>query len=381
MHAPSVGEGWQARPVLERARLANPRLQLVYTWFSPSAEQFAASLDVDWAGPLPLDTPGNAQAVLAALQPTALVFAKADVWPVLAEAAHARGVRLGLVSATLARGSSRDRFARALLRDAYAALDAIGAIDQDHAGRLVALGARSSVISVTGDTRFDQVWQRARDADRSSPLLLPFRDDRPTLVAGSTWPADERHLFAAWPRLLHEVGNGGRGVGGAGRRPRLIVAPHEPSPVHSATVARWAQQSTLSFATLGSAEAGGADVVLVDRVGVLGELYSIATVAFVGGGFHDAGLHSVLEPAAFGVPVIFGPRHTGSRDALLLLAAGAADWSATTEGIARALDRWLLQEPAGRASAGASALAVVEAGRGAADRSWQLVAALLATSG
>src|SRR3954466_2730510 len=185
MHAPSVGEGLQARPVLEIARTRRRDLQLAYTYFSPSAVGFAQNLDVDFRDYLPFDTPGDARVALDALRPTALVFSKLDVWPVITREARSRDVRLGLISATLSRGSSRrSRAASALLRDAYDALEVVGAIDDADADRLVQLGVRSSVVVVTGDTRYDQVWQRAQRVDRSSELLVRLRSARPTIVAG-----------------------------------------------------------------------------------------------------------------------------------------------------------------------------------------------------
>jgi len=117
-------------------------------------------------------------------------------------------------------------------------------------------------------------------------------------------------------------------------------------------------------------------VVVVDRVGVLGDLYAIADIAYVGGGFHAAGLHSVLEPAAFGTPVIFGPRHANSREAGLLLAAGAATRVSDAPSLEVALGHWV-EEPAARRSAGDAAREVVRAGLGAAERSYELVASLM----
>ncbi|HEY3554222.1 MAG TPA: glycosyltransferase N-terminal domain-containing protein, partial [Casimicrobiaceae bacterium] len=190
MHAPSVGEGLQARPVLDLMRARRPDVQLAYTHFSPSATAFARGLDVDFHDYLPFDTPGDCRVALEALSPTALVFSKLDVWPVITAQARARGVRLGMVSATLARGSSRrSRTASAVLRDAYAALEVVGAIDDADADRLVQLGVRPPAIAITGDTRYDQVWLRAQRTDRGGPLLQRLRDTRPTIVAGSTWPA------------------------------------------------------------------------------------------------------------------------------------------------------------------------------------------------
>jgi 3-deoxy-D-manno-octulosonic-acid transferase len=367
MHAPSVGEGLQARPVLELARARMPGTELAYTYFSPSAERFAASLDVDFRDVLPFDDAGDVRAALDALAPRALVFSKLDVWPVLAREASRRGVRLGLISATLASGSSRLRgLAASMLRDAYARLDRVGAISDDDAGRLVALGVPASRIVVTGDTRYDQVWARASAASLESRLLAPVRSARPTLVAGSTWPADERHLLDAWSRVRDGVPDA-----------RLVVAPHEPTPRHVEPIERWADDAGLRRARLGSPDAGTADVVLVDRVGVLGDLDALADVAYVGGGFHAAGLHSVLEPAAFGAPVVFGPRHHASRDAGLLLAAGGGITVVDATSLEAALVAWL-DDPAALRSAGEAARAMVRGGLGAAERSYALVAALMA---
>jgi len=367
-HAPSVGEGLQARPVLEALRAEHPQIQLAYTWFSPSAESFARGLDVDFRDVLPFDTTRAARAALDALRPSALVFSKLDVWPTLVEQASRREIPLALLSATLAAGSSRTRgAAKLLLRDAYAALDLVGAVSHDDAARLIDLGCRAAAVRVTGDTRFDQVIARAARADRGGSLLGPLHSDRPTLVIGSSWPADERELLPAIARLhrLHP-------------RLRTIIAPHEPTAGHLAPLAQWAVSAGLRSVPLGSAGAAAADIIVVDRLGVLGELYALADAAFVGGGFHAAGLHSVLEPAAYGVPVIFGPRHHGSRDAGLLLAAGAARAVHDQGAIIDVLRQWI-EDPAARQAAGAAARRVVEENAGATAQSVTLVDELLQT--
>jgi len=297
---------------------------------------------------LPFDATGDARAAIRALDPTALVFSKLDVWPTLAREASNRGVGLGLVSATLSPGSTRRRgIAAALLRDAYARLDRVGAISAEDAERLIALGVPATRVTVTGDTRFDQVWARAARADVGSALLSPLRSDRPTLVAGSTWPADERPLLEAWSSLREQH-----------PEMRLIIAPHEPTPVHLEPIERWTTIAKVRHARLAAAEAAEADVVIVDRVGVLGDLYALADVAFVGGGFHAAGLHSVLEPAAFGAPVVFGPRYANSREAGLLLAAGAAASVGDAPSLEVVLGHWL-EETTARRTAGDAAREVV----------------------
>ncbi|MGI9078465.1 MAG: 3-deoxy-D-manno-octulosonic acid transferase [Gemmatimonadaceae bacterium] len=366
MHAPSVGEGLQARPVIDILRRRRPDLQLAYTFFSPSAESFARSLSVDFSDYLPFDTTADANAALDALRPAAIVFSKLDVWPVLAQEASARGVRLGLISATLAPDSTRKGFAgTVLLRDAYALLDAVGAIGDGDAARLARLGVRASVVAVTGDTRYDQVWERAKFANRQESLLTPFRSHRATLVAGSTWPSDEAPLLEAWQSLRLAFPSA-----------RLIIAPHEPSEIHLQAIEQWASATGIHHGRLGTPGAGEKDMILVDRTGVLGDLYALAACAFVGGGFHRAGLHSVIEPAAFGVPVLFGPRYNGNRDATSLIARGGGLSASSAPEIITHLARWLADDGE-RRTAGALAAAMVQDGLGAAERSASLVEQLI----
>jgi 3-deoxy-D-manno-octulosonic-acid transferase len=380
-HAASVGEGRQAEAVLRRVAAARPDWQMAYTYGSPSAERFAAGLPVAVAGFVPFDTVRDTAAALDALRPAALVFSATDIWPELVRAAAARGVALGVVSATLAPTSSRRGVAaRALLRHAYAALDRVGAIAEADADALARLGARAARIAVTGDTRHDAALERLAAADPEAPHLRALRggNDRPLVLAGSTWPPDERVLLPALADLWRR-----------GARFRLALAPHEPTAAHLAALERrlrrhlGAECRVVRLSSLlGSADSEPLatrnsasrnwDAVVVDRVGILAELYQAASIAYVGGGFHAGGLHSVIEPAAAGVPVLFGPRWRGSRDARLLLDAGAARTVRDARELVAVL-AWWLEDEAARATAGAAARAVVEGGAGAAERSAQLV--------
>ena len=363
-HAPSVGEGLQALPVIQLLRSRRPDVQIVYTHYSPSAADFARSTGADFADYLPFDSFGAAAAAISAIRPTVLVFSKLDVWPALTETAGRCGVKLGLISATLPEASARRNvFARHALDDAYRALDRVGAISDDDANRLTQQGVRAGRVSVTGDTRYDQVWTRAHAP--TSPLVQSLRSSTPTLVAGSTWPADEEELLPAWIELKKKIS-----------RPRLIIAPHELSEGHLKTIVNWAGLNRLKLSRVADIGARESDVILVDRYGVLGDAYALADVAYVGGGFHAAGLHSVLEPAAYGAPVLFGPRHARSHEASALLSSGGAHVVNDRAEIARRLED-LLGLTKSRDASGAAARAVVERGLGAAERSYQLVTELL----
>jgi 3-deoxy-D-manno-octulosonic-acid transferase len=364
-HAPSVGEGLQASPVIALVRTRRPDVQIAYTFYSPSAEQFAKSVPADFSDYLPFDTFDHADAVIAALKPSALVFSKLDIWPALTERAAAARVPVGVISATLPESSGRRGLvARAALGDAYSSIDRAGAIDETDAERLREQGVRGDRIRVTGDTRFDQVWARAQRG--ASPLVQRLRSSRPTLVAGSTWPPDEEHLLEAWIKIRDKIPDA-----------RLVIAPHETSDAHLRSIEGWARSHALTLARIDAPDAAGADVILVDRYGVLGDLYALADTAYVGGGFHSAGLHSVLEPAAFGAPVLFGPRHDKSREAGKLIESSGGAVVTGVADLTIRLSDWL-GSPAARDAAGASARAMVQSGLGAAERSYELVMALLA---
>lgn len=364
-HAPSVGEGLQALPVIELVRSRRPDVQIAYTFYSPSAEAFARTLPADFVDYLPFDTFNDADRIIAALSPGALVFSKLDVWPALTERAAAAGVPVGVISATLPESSGRRGvFARAALGDAYRSIERVGAIDEKDAERLREQGVRADRIGVTGDTRYDQVWTRAQ---RPTPALVKsLRSARPTLVAGSTWPTDEEHLLPSWTRIRDKIPDA-----------RLIIAPHEASNSHLRSIEAWARRAGLASARIDASNALDADVLLVDRYGILGDLYVIADVAYVGGGFQSAGLHSVLEPAAFGAPVLFGPRNEKSRDAARLVGAGGGAIVGGEVELSIRLADWL-GSPSARDAAGASARAMVQGGLGAAERSFALISALLA---
>jgi len=370
-HASSVGEGLQAEAVLRRIRARHPDWQIAYTYYSPSAEDFATRTGADVTDYLPYDVPAAAERVLAALRPDALVYSKLDLWPELACRADQHGVRVGLLAATVRPSSRRlETPIRQLLRPGYATVRAAGAVAEDDAARLVQLGVPREHIRVLGDPRFDSVIDRVRSVSPSDPLLR-YGAGAPTMVAGSTWPGDEEVLLTAFSRI-HV------------RRPeaRLILVPHEPSEEHLRGVETRARLLGLPAPVRLSQAAGPVPLLLVDRVGVLATIYGAGTMAAVGGGFHGAGLHSVLEPAAWERPVVFGPRWTESRDAALLLRAGGAEAIAelgtgeAAETLGKLWEDWMVNERR-RSAQGRKALAVVQSGIGAAERTADLVEALV----
>lgn len=366
VHAPSVGEGLQALPVIQAFRKKRPDAQLVYTFYSPSAERFATSTGADFFDYLPFDNERDTANALDAISPTAVVFSKLDVWPMFVAGATKRGVKTALLSATVPE-SSRRRSGIALmaLREAYDALDVVGAISPSDAERLLAMGVRGDRMTVTGDTRYDQVWARANAPNESrDEIVARYKDPRPTLVAGSTWPSDEKRLLPAWVHARRQLPGA-----------RLIIAPHELNKKHLASIEKWARESSLTLSRTSEPVARATEVILVDQYGILADMYAVADAAYVGGGFHSDGLHSLLEPASFGAPVLMGPMHMDNRDAGLLVGGGGAMRCFGPGDISARLLAWF-RSPAVLARASASARRVVEAGVGAGERSVELVEGL-----
>ncbi len=361
-HAASAGELRQAEPVIRRIRDRHPEWQLAVSYFSPSGRHVAESLPVDASGLAPWDTPADVTALLDALAPAAIVIVKHDLWPELAAAAAARAMPVALIAGTVRPGSSRLRWpARSLLAPAYASLRRVGAASEEDAVRLATLGTQPSRIEVLGDPRYDGVRERIAAA-------TPLPQEPATLVAGSTWPADEAVLLKAFVRVREQ-------------RPdaRLVLAPHEPTPAALTRIAARARALALP-APVSFRDATAHDsLLLIDAVGPLALWYSAGAVAYVGGGFGGSGVHSVLEPAAWGVPVIVGPRSTESTDARRLEEAEALA-RLSARGAAAELEAWWLEwlaDPAWRSAAGAAAKQVVDDGAGAADRCAALVERLV----
>ena len=363
-HASSVGEYEQARPIIAALRAAGHG-PLAVTHFSPSGLEYARRNPcADVHDYLPLDTPGAMARLVAAWRPRGLVCVKYDGWPNQVLAAEAAGVPVVLASGSLPPDSGRlNPIARRLFRDVYNRFSVLGVgSDADRRRFATTMGVHTRIV-VTGDTRAEQVRHRF-EASAGGPVATALcARGRRRLVLGSTWPPDEALWLPVLPDLLRD-------------RPDLsvVIVPHEPTPARLSSLRRDLQTRGLTVATLSDLEAGNAGearCLLVDRVGVLAEIYRAGTLAYVGGSF-TTGVHSTLEPAVASLPVLFGPRIHNAEEALAMVAGGGG-FVITTSAEARDLSAILLDDEAAARTAGAKAADVVAEGYGATARSVVLI--------
>lgn len=319
-HAASAGEFEQAKPLIEALNGADPskrRYFIAASFFSPSGYDAGAKYDgVDFIFNLPLDRKRNAVALLDAIRPHALIYAKYDVWINLSLEASRRGVRTFLISGTLPEKSLRHRFpVKMLLRKTYASLTAIYAISEPDAERFRSIaGDRSGLVSAAGDTRFDRVLQVIESRTRNPLAVIEPEQDAIYLLAGSTYAVSERALLNAFAT-----------VSAAEPRLRLVLVPHEIDPENIERLCREVRARGLQPVRYSQNPAplafSAGSALIVDAFGILAFLYRQADIVFVGGSYKGS-VHSVLEPAVFGRPIITGPYIKNSFEALTMAARG-----------------------------------------------------------
>jgi 3-deoxy-D-manno-octulosonic-acid transferase len=361
-HVSSVGEFEQAKPVISSLAKTRPDIPVVVSFSSPSGYHYALKKEspggdnnikiIDY---LPVDFARNARYLLEVVAPRLLVFVKFDLWPNLIWEARRRRVPSVLIDATLSPSSRRtSNTGRRFYRNVYSNIDKIIAISESDAERFRDTAPGHSAITTAGDTRFDRVMERKVGGGKVGFDLAG--QDRLVVICGSTWPRDESRLLPALADLMSRDDS-----------VFVVIAPHEPHESRLAELSSWANSSgfTVERASGGVAQPHPR-VVLIDTVGVLAESYRMGDVAFVGGGF-STGVHSVIEPAIEGLPVLFGPRHDNSFEALRLRDVKAGFPVESEKDIAEVLGR-LLAEADFRRTAGAAARAYVESQLGATQK-------------
>ena len=305
IHAASLGEFEQGRPIIEMLREQRTEVYILLTFFSPSGYEVRKAYDaVDHVMYLPLDTRSNAKEFVRLVNPGIAVFIKYEFWFNHLEALKSKGSKVYLASGRFYAKQGFFQSWGSWFRKGLEAFDHFYLQDQESADLLDSIGLRN--FTVNGDTRFDRVIAIKEEA-QEIPAINDFLDNRRCLILGSSWPQEELHLL----NFLNQHGSEGF---------KTIIAPHE---INESRIETFAKDCKLEVARLSTWKGANADVLFVDSIGLLAQIYRYANIAFIGGAY-GSGLHNVLEPAVWSVPVIFGPRYEGFQEAVGLHSAGGA---------------------------------------------------------
>lgn len=374
VHAVSVGETLAARPLLAALREAYPAHRRLLSTTTVTGQQVARGLGdlADATFYAPFDLPPFVARTLDRVAPDLLIVVDTEIWPNLLRACRHRGVRTVLANGRLTTRSFRNyRLAAWFMRRVLRNLDRVCVQTDQWGGWFERLGADPSRILVTGSLKFDapSVGAAAADGGPSHPVLacLAPRDGRPVFVAASTLRGEEEPVLRAFARARERCGGA-----------RLVLAPRHPERFdEAARIAAGAGYGVVRRTSLAKGARAEADVVVLDTIGELPHLFQAASCVFVGGSLVPAGGHNILEPAAAGRAILFGPHMESFAEAArLLLDRGAAVQVRGESELASEVPA-LLGDPERCARLGAAARAAVDANRGATARTLAAIAAVL----
>ncbi|MEO6313659.1 MAG: glycosyltransferase N-terminal domain-containing protein [Chitinophagaceae bacterium] len=311
-HCASLGEFEQARPLLEEVRRRFPAYAILLSFFSPSGYEIRKNYTgADCVTYLPMDGPLHAQKFVSLIQPTLVIWVKYEYWHFYLRQIKQRNIPLLLVSGIFRPQQPFFKSWGAFHRNMLGCFTGLFVQNQESKRLLGSIGFSENVL-VSGDTRFDRVIEIAGQQE-ALPLVEQFIGACPVVVAGSTWQEDEEaidHFANSHPAI------------------KFIIAPHEIDAAHITEIERLFQHScrysSLTTQTVDHNNLPDANVLIIDNIGVLSRLYKYATVAYVGGGFGNDGVHNVLEAAVYQKPVIFGPVYEKFAEAVGLVEAGGA---------------------------------------------------------
>lgn len=300
IHCASLGEFEQGRPVIEAIKENCPDRKILLTFFSPSGYEKRKDFTLaDHVMYLPLDTAGNARNLLKSVPVEMALFIKYEFWFHILNRLKKKGVPLYLVSGIFRPGQVFFRWYGGWYRQILKNFTHI--FVQQESSLLLLEEHGISNVSVAGDTRFDRVGKLALSA-YSNPAMEAFSSDAAVFIAGSTWEPDEQILAEAYRELPSDL--------------KWIIAPHELSRSHLEKIQSRFPGSVF-FTEIEDKIMPETRVVIVDTIGHLSYLYRYGTLAYIGGGF-GKGIHNILEPATYGLPVLFGPNYLKFSEAVEL---------------------------------------------------------------
>ena len=325
-HAASLGEYEQGLPVMERMKSRFPNHLIVLTFFSPSGYEVRKNNTIaDVTVYLPLDTKSNVEKFMAIVRPDMAFFIKYEYWPNYLNALKNRETPTYLISGIFREDQLFFKWYGGFYRNALNAFEHFFVQNSKSKDLLLQLG--KSNVTVSGDTRFDRVAS-ILNRDNSLEFIEEFKNNSLTIVIGSSWPKDES--------LLVSYINSAENV-------KFIIAPHNIKTEQIQALKNSISKKTILFSEVDFTSSNpinlaNFDVFIIDTIGILTKIYSYADIAYVGGGFGNPGVHNILEPATFGVPIVIGPNYSHFPEATALVNMEGCICISTQEELNEAFD-------------------------------------------
>jgi 3-deoxy-D-manno-octulosonic-acid transferase len=303
IHAASLGEFEQARPIIEHIKAQYTSYKIVVTFFSPSGYEIRKNYNLaDVVCYLPIDSKGNAKKFIDIVHPSLAIFVKYEFWPNLLHELQRNEIPTILISGILREKQVFFKWYGSFMRDALKAFDHF--FVQNTVSEKLLKSIHFNNVTVAGDTRFDRVYEILQQ-DNSLDFIHEFKNNQYTVVAGSTWKEDEE-------LLVHYINNEASAV------EKFIIAPHNINQKEIDNLRKSILKKTVLYSNRKELTPQDCQVFIVDTIGILTKIYSVADVAYVGGGL-KTGLHNILEPATFGIPVVIGNQFEKFKEAVDLV--------------------------------------------------------------
>lgn len=348
MHCASLGEFEQGRPVIEALKQEDPRLFLLLTFFSPSGYLVRKDYPMaDHVAYLPSDSAKHAKSFLRIVNPSLAIFVKYEFWWHFLFQLKQQGVRTVLISAIFRQGQPFFKWYGSLHRKMLACFQLIFVQDEASKFLLEQVGFIDNVV-LAGDNRVDRVLAIAK-RPMDLPLVAQFCGNSPILVCGSTWAPDENLLRVLFSNKAFQQW-------------KFILAPHDVLPERLLEIESSLEIPTVRYSHYEKSAKGNESILLIDNIGMLSSLYNFGTIAYIGGGFGQ-GIHNTLEPAAHGLPILFGPKHKKFEEAKWFVKHGGGFVVRDTAEILKVFTK--LQEERTRATAAQTVAKFIEARSGA----------------
>ena len=305
-HAASLGEYEQGLPVIEKIKEKFPLHKIVLTFFSPSGYEVRKNNTVaDVTVYLPLDTKKNAKDFLSLVHPEMAFFIKYEYWLNYLSELEKQKVPTYLISGVFRENQMFFKWYGGFYRKALETFTYFFVQNESSKKLLQRLGKAN--VAISGDTRFDRV-AAILEKDNSLDFISQFKSDTLTIIVGSSWPKDESLLIDFINSNTYNI--------------KFIIAPHNIKEEQIQNLKNSIRRNTVLYSEKESQTLADFDVFIIDTVGILTKIYSYADIAYVGGGFGNPGVHNLLEPATFGVPIVIGPNYSHFAEATALVNSG-----------------------------------------------------------